>query len=102
MRWNPDSFAHHMVAHVQQEMAQNVYEELAKNDSFYKEWPDRNEFVRVCAPTLRDEARAVLAEQLARHDVSQVEKEQIYEALLLDAVIPNEDRFIVPPIPLVH
>ena len=102
MRWNRDSFAHQMVAHVQQEMAQSVYEELAKNDQFYQQWPDRAAFIKMCAPTLRDAARGVLSEQLARHDVSHAEKEQIYEALLLDKVIPNEDRFIVPPIPILH
>jgi len=101
-RWNQDSFAHKMVAHVQQEIAQSIYEQLAKRDDFYKTWPDRAVFVKQCAPTLRDAARSVLSEQLARHDVSQVEKEQIYEALLLDAVLPNEDRFVVPAIPMIH
>ena len=103
MRWNQDSYAHRMVAHVQQEMAQQVYEELAsKNDKFFSEWPDRNAFVQMCAPTLRDAARGVLSEQLNRHDVPHAEKEQIYEALLLDAVLPNEDRFIVPSFPMIH
>lgn len=101
-RWNKQSFAHQMVAHVQQEMAQEIYEELAKNDAFYKQHPDRNEFVKMCAPTLRDAARGVLSEQLARHDVPHEQKEAIYEALLLDKVIPNEDRFVVPPFPVLH
>jgi|KBSMisStaDraftv2_1062788.scaffolds.fasta_scaffold00169_42 hypothetical protein len=102
MRWNKDSFAHKMVAHTQVEMAGAIYEELAGRDDFYKEWPDRNAFIKVCAPTLRDAARQCLSEQLARHDVSEFDKEAIYEALLLDAVIPNEDRFHVPAIPLIH
>jgi len=101
-RWNKDSYAHEMVAHIQVEMAQSIYEELAKNDIFYRDNPDRNVFVKACAPTLRDHARGVLSEMLARHDVSQVEKEQIYQALLLDKVIPNEDRFFQPAVPILH
>lgn len=96
-RWNQDSFAHKLVAHVQQELAQSIYEDWAsKSDKFYAEWPDRAAFVKQCAPTLRDHARALLSEQLARHDVSHQEKEEIYTALLLDKVIPNEDRYIIP------
>lgn len=102
-RWNKESFAHKMVADVQVGMANEIYDALAtaRND-FYKAWPDKSEFVNKVAPTLRDHARNQLASMLARHDVPDADKEAIYEALLLDKVIPNEDRFWVPNPPLIH
>lgn len=94
-RWNKESYAHKMVAHLQCEMAAALYETLAKKNDFYKRWPDLKEFVRVVAPTLRDHARATLAEMLQKPGVTPEEKEEIYEALLLDKTIPNEDRWVI-------
>lgn len=103
-RWNQKSFAHKMVAELQVEMAQTLYEELAKSNQFYKDWPasKRNQWVKACAPTLRDHARSTLAEMLGHHDLTPQEKEDIYQALLLDATIPNEDRLHIPTVPWLH
>ncbi len=92
-RWNQKSYAHKMVAAMQVEIAQAVYEEKAGRDNlFYKQWPDRKQFVRCVAPTLRDYARQVLSEHLGVSR-DEDEKELIYEALLLDNTVPNEDRW---------
>lgn len=101
-RWNKHSFAHKMVAELQVAMAHEVYDALAsKDDKFYKEW-NETEFVNQVAPTLRDEARGVLAELLGRNDVSDHDKEQIYEALMLDRCVPNEDRWHIPASPYIQ
>jgi hypothetical protein len=94
-RWNQKSYAHVTVAKLQVEMAQEIFEVKAStDDKFYKEWKnDRSRFVNLVAPSLRDAARAALAELLGRHDVNEREKEEIYEALLMDRCIPNEDRW---------
>ena len=80
--------AHKMVAHLCKEMANEVYEELAKKNGWYKANPNRRNFVNSCAPTLRQEARQILARMLERNDVSTYEKDKIFEALMLDKVLP--------------
>lgn len=101
-RWNKKSYAHKMVAELQVEMAHAVYDALAskphgEGDRFVQDYPSETAFVNMVAPTLRDDARATLAEMLARDDVSDSDKNKIYDALLMDACIPNEDRWHVPP-----
>ena len=106
-RWNQHSFAHKMVRDIQIAMAHDIYDTLAskphgEGDRFRADYPSETQFVNSIAPTLRDHARATLAEMLARHDVSDAEKAQIYDALLQDAVIPNEDRWHPNATGLIH
>lgn len=79
--------AHVTVSKLAEEMAQEIYEELAKRNSFYAGCPHREAFVKRVAPTLREEARRTLGEMLARNDVSDAEKTTIHEALVLDHAI---------------
>lgn len=101
-RWNKHSYAHKMVRDVQINMAHAIYDALAskphgEGDKFLADYPSEGAFVNMIAPTLRDQARATLAEMLARGDVSDHDKNEIYEALLMDAFVPNEDRWHAPP-----
>ena len=84
--------AHRMIADLCVEMANEVYETCA---TLYNNWhklnPSRKRFVKECAPTLIEDARRTLAEMLGRHDVSDADKEKIYEALMLDMTIPQAD-----------
>ena len=81
---------HRLIASTAMEMAGAVYEEMASDDTFYrynksqKRWMDKNwgRFV--------DAARTTLAGMLdASHNYSQIMKDEIYEALLADATLPN-------------
>lgn len=106
-RWNKASYAHKMVRDVQIAMAHELYDMLAskpngEGDRFVKDYPSETKFVNDIAPTLRDHARETLAELLTRNDVPDNEKNDIYEALLMDKVIPNEDRWHVSPSGLIH
>lgn len=106
-RWNKQSYAHKMVRDVQIAMAHEIYDTLAskphgEGDRFVTDYPSETLFVNAVAPSLRDHARATLAEMLARHDVSDDDKAQIYDALLKDAVIPNEDRWHPEATGLIH
>lgn len=77
--------AHKAVAHVAEEMAAEMYEELcSKHDAFYKANPNRDHFVKTMAPELRNSARILMTEMLKRNDVSDVEKDMIWEALVND------------------
>ncbi len=92
----PDVTAHEMVGKLCTEMAQTIYEELAsKSDLFYRVNEEREDFVKQCAPTLREEAVSLLAQMLNDDSVSQVEKDQIYKALILDKQLPRTGTSIV-------
>jgi hypothetical protein len=88
--------AHKLVAHVAEEMAQEVFEELSKDNRWHAINKDRAAFVRTCAPTLRQEARGILAGMLERHDVSEHDKREIFEALMLDKQIPQSGLWKAP------
>ncbi len=86
---NQDINAHRMIAELCHQMAQSVYEDLASSNIWYKANPDRGAFVRDCAPTLRQHAREILSGMLERNDISTYEKDKIFEALMLDKVLPQ-------------
>lgn len=89
--------AHRMVANLCEEMAQSVYEECAtRYNNWYRDNPDRKAFVKECAPTLRAEARGILAGMLADPKVSDKDKERIYDALMLDKQIPQDGVWTLP------
>jgi hypothetical protein len=88
--------AHKMVADLCEKMAQEVYEELAKRNGFYAMHPDRKAFVKEAAPSLRQEARAILAGMLGDPKVSDKDKSRIHEALILDKTIPQQGWWELP------
>lgn len=77
------STAHPLIAETAQNMAEALYEELARNNAWYVRNPDRRAFVVRLWPTLLAEARATLAQMLAGTYDEQL-KAQIYDALSLD------------------
>ena len=86
---NGPTYAHKMVAHIAQEMAQAVYEDCAKDNFWYFLNKDRDAFVKKLAPTLINEARATLTDMLTRKDVPESQKELIFDALKADREIPR-------------
>ena len=95
-RLNQHSYAHKMVADLQVKMAHAIYNEKASRDNeFYKEWPSETKFVNQVAPLLRDEARKVLTDMLMQTGITDQERAEIHEALVLDWQIPNEDRIVL-------
>lgn len=86
-----DALAHKMVAKLAAEMANEVYEASASKNGFYAKFPDRKEFINLCAPTLVQEARSILAKQLAEPGIPDSLKREIWEALQLDACVPQGD-----------
>lgn len=84
---------HKMIRDVAQAMAHEVYDELMKDNEWYKIWKKKNygasqkaleeRFVRAVWPGLIEQARATLAQMLSGPLDANL-KDQIYEALLLD------------------
>lgn len=84
-----DITAHKLVSHIAEELAGSLYEDMASDNSFYKVNADQKDFIRRVAPMMRKSAKAVLGAMLERNDVSEAEKHTIYEALILDNVLPK-------------
>lgn len=88
---------HKLVANLCVEMANECYDEiLTRSNVLNSRRPTRASFVKEVAPTLREEARRILASMLERHDVSTAEKNEIYEALLLDNSLPRSGVWSAP------
>jgi hypothetical protein len=84
--------AHWLVAKMAREMAESLYEAYASDNRFYEathKQEGREHFVRRMSQELLEDARALLARQLGRYDVSDQTKDQIHQALLDD----NELRY---------
>jgi hypothetical protein len=81
--------AHKIVGDLAVKMAQTVYEERAKDNTFYAQFPNRNAFVRQFAPMFISDARAVLTDMLQQESISDAEREDIFNALILDRTLPR-------------
>jgi hypothetical protein len=77
---------HQLVADAAKAMAREVYQTMARDNDWYKLWPSEDEFTRKRWQTFIQNAREHLAEALQPHFLlSEAEKQQIYDALLLNA-----------------
>lgn len=81
--------AHRMVAHLATEMAQAVYERCARDNAWYRGHCDRAAVVRALAPELIPDARAALADMLARPGTPDEQKLLIMDALAADQTVPR-------------
>ena len=81
---------HELVAETAKEFARTVYEEQAKDDAWYRMWPNSDYFVRRRWQSFIQPAREHLAELLhpSKHYMTtESQREQIHEAILLNAVV---------------
>lgn len=86
---NREVHAHPLVASTAVEMANSLYEDWAKDNAFFKRFPEgkgRRKFVKCVAPQLMNAARGALA-QMLRGDYPESTKVQIYEALTADRTL---------------
>lgn len=79
--------AHKLVAETASQMAGALYEELAKNNVWYKKNPDQQAFIRLMTPKLLEQARRVLAGMLASPAYADTVKADIFSALTKDATL---------------
>lgn len=86
---NQETHAHPMIANVAREMANELYEAWAKDNDFYRQFPEgkgRRAFVKRVAPKMLGAARGVLA-QMLNGSYPENTKVAIYEALQLDKTL---------------
>jgi hypothetical protein len=87
-----ETTAHKYVAHLARELAETQWEELCRDNAFYhrnKAPENKAAFLAMFIPDYRKVARSILAQMLARNDVSEADKEEIWEALTLDRTLPK-------------
>lgn len=92
---HPDITAHRLIADLCVNMAEEIYEELAYRNSFFRIHEDRQDFIKQCAPTLKTEAKRILASLLDDPETSEMQKRDIYQALLLDNQLPKHGTSVV-------
>lgn len=79
---------HKLIKSVAIEMAGSFYEDAARDNEFYRIWPNQKEFIRKQWGTFVRAARTSLA-QMLKGSYPESTKETIFEALLDDRTIPN-------------
>lgn len=89
-------YCHKIIAKTAQEIAACAYQDMAKDNNFYKLWPKEREFVNKQWPTFIRAARASLAQMLGMDKYSESVKEKIFEALTLDRALPLGDTAVLP------
>ena len=87
---------HKLIKSTAQEMAGCFYEWQATQrrygDDFYEKYPSVESFIRQDWPNFVKTAKECLVKQLADPMVSEIEKQDIYEALLNDAKLPYSQQ----------
>lgn len=79
---------HRLIAETAKEIAAAAYEDLVRDDMFYRAWPRQRHFVIKKWATFIPAARDSLIEIL-KGNHPQPMKDEIMEALLLDRSLPN-------------
>lgn len=86
----PDITAHKLIAKTAVELAYEIYDQFCRYDNtFYANNKDMDDFIRRWAPELRKAARVALVRLLDSPTTSVAEKDEIWEALVLDAQLPE-------------
>ena len=79
---------HELIAKTAKEMAYADYEIMARDNQFYKNWPNSRNWMRKFWPLYVEPARATLATML-RGNYSEALKQEVFDALILDAPFRN-------------
>lgn len=97
-------YVHNLVGQVAQDMAAEIYEVMAKDNTFYKFWPNQKKFVHKNWKQFIKDARATLATMLTNDKYTDEQKDDILQALLLDRALPpaGDTSVQVPTASLIH
>lgn len=86
--------AHNLVVETAREIAQAYYEEAARDNGFYRDFPDAAEFVDRSWNAFSNAARESLVSMLAMDDYSEHTKATIYDALLKDGAFNHRGQTV--------
>lgn len=91
---------HKMIADTAKGIAREQWETLAKQNRFYKLWPEPDPFVAKHWPDYLPVARATLTGMLGSPKYDQATKDTIYEILLKDGAV-NPKKMAEPAKPVI-
>lgn len=97
--------AHKLIAATAREMAEALFEEWARENSFHAAFRTKKAralFVSRVAPKLFEDARRALTSMLGDPNIPESTKEQIYEAILLDATFRAKRLVAADAVKLPH
>lgn len=77
-----------------------AYEELAKDNNFFRAWPVGRRFVQLHWPQFLSLARQHLIEALGQPNLPEAAKEEIFDAILKDRAL--QQRIAPGSAPLMH
>lgn len=83
---------HKLIKETAKEFAGTFYDAAARDNTFYKMYKTERKFVEREWGRFVPHARSIMAQMLARTDVSEHEKDQIEEALQLDRSLPQSQQ----------
>lgn len=81
---------HWAIAKVARELAGSWYDESAHDNDFFKFYPNENLFIEREYPRFIPLAREMMGNQLGDPKIPECQKEDIYEALMLDRTTPKK------------
>jgi len=81
-------YSHKLVSKTAQQIAAEFYQEAARDNAFYKMWPNERQFVNKRWGNFIRPAREALTRMLTMSQYSEDIKVEIYQALLLDRALP--------------
>lgn len=85
----PQVTAHPLIAETAKELAGAYYEDFARDNLFYKMYPNQRMFIRREAIRFIQLARETLGKLCGTKNISDEQKEDILEALALDSSLPR-------------
>lgn len=86
---------HPMIVHDAKEFA-GVFYEQKRTSKFRATWPNQMDYVNANWPNFVEHVRSAYATMLTKRDVSQPDKDKIYEALTADAQKNRADDALSP------
>lgn len=82
-------YCHKMIKEVAQGITAHFYETAARDDKFYKQFPNAKRFIAAYWQHMIDPARNTLVYMLGQPQYSDQVKAEIHQALLLDHEAPR-------------
>lgn len=92
------ALCHKEVRRIAKELAGAAYEDFAKNDAFYKMWPNQNLFIAKRWKSFVGIARNTLVYMLGQPHYSDAVKADLYDVIVKDRIIQDVQENAGPPI----
>lgn len=80
---------HHLIKKTAVELAGEFYDKEAHDNTFYHFYPNEKFFIKTEWYQFITIAKSILVQMLGKPDICEAMKEEIFEALMLDKLLPK-------------